>query len=175
MGPNPTNTNLAQPSKFLLSFDRLPFMTYFCTKVNIPGVSFGEAIQHTPFIDAPIPGDKMVYDPLEITFLIDEPLYSWTTIMDWIKGMAFPENFDQYKNLNLQQRLQLQNVGGKPQYSDALIGIYSNKNNPVLQIKFTDTFPIALSSIHFDTAQDAKNIITGTASFKFTNYDILRF
>ena len=175
LGQNPTNTNLTQGSKFLLGFVRLPYMNYFCTKVNIPGLSAGEALQQTPFIDAPVPGDKMVYDPLEITFLIDEPLYAWTSIQDWIEGMTFPEDFDQYKNLSMQQRIRLTSIGAKPQYSDAQLTILSNKNNPILQVNFTDVFPIALSSIHYGTEMTAEQVITGTATFKFTNYDIIRF
>jgi hypothetical protein len=169
---NPTNTNLLQASKFLLTFDRLPFVSYFCTKVNLPGIQFGEATQQMPFIDAPIPGDKMIYEVLEIEFIIDEPFYTWSTIQDWIKGMAFPENFQQYANLNLQQKLQMR--GTKPQYSDAILTILSNKNNPIATVQFIDVFPISISSINFDTELSAKNIVTGKASFKFTNYDINR-
>jgi hypothetical protein len=170
---NPTNQNLAQPSKFLLSFDRLPNLTFFCTGVNLPGISMGEAVQQTPFIDAPIPGDKIVYDTLEISFLIDEQLTSWMGIHDWMIGLGFPESFDQYKNLPLQQRIQMKHE--KPQYSDAIITIYSNKNNPVLQVRFIDLFPINLGSMSFNTADSAEAVMTSTASFKYTNYHIQRF
>lgn len=152
-------------------------MSWFCSKVNLPGINMaGEPAQVTPFIDAPLPGDKMTYDPLTITFLIDEQMYSWTTIQDWIKGVTFPDNFNQYKNLNLQQQLQLQQkiTGGKPQYSDAMLTVFSNKNNPVLSISFIDVFPISLSPVEFSVAESATDIITGTASFKFTNYNINR-
>ncbi len=168
----PLNQNLSQPSKFILSFDRLPYLTFFCTRINIPGINFGTAVQQTPFIDAPVPGDKMVYDPLGITFLVDEQLWSWTTVFDWIRGVSFPENFDQYKNLTLQQKLKMR--GNKPQYSDAMLTILSNKNNPILQIQFSDVFPIALSTIEYDVSLSALNVITSIATFNFTNYDIIR-
>jgi hypothetical protein len=169
---NPTNTNLSQPSKFSLTFDRLPYLTYFCKRVNIPGIAFGSAAQPNPFIDAPIPGDKMVYGTLDVTFLIDEPLYAWTTVQDWIKGMSFPDSFDQYKNLNLQQKLQLR--GAKPQYSDAILTILTNKNNPVVTVQFKDVFPVSIGSLDYDTSLSATSIIYGTVSFKFTNYEISR-
>ena len=147
-------------------------MTYFCTEVNIPGASVGYAYQRTPLIDAPIPGDKMVYSSLNITFIVDEELRAWTEILTWIKGYSFPENTDQYKNLSLQQKLQLGST--KPQYSDATIIAYSNKNNPLLQIAFKDLFPIQLSDINFNTKLDATNVISGSASFLFTNHVITR-
>ena len=171
---NPSNTNLAQANKFLLAFDRLPSLTYFCTAVNFPGVSVPSATQITPLSDAPVPGDKLIYDDLKITFLVDEALMSWTTLLDWIRGYSFPETTEQYKNLPLQQRIQLGN-NNKPQYSDAIITAYSNKNNPVLQIHFTDLFPTALSELSFSTQQSAEHIMTADVNLKYTNYEILRF
>jgi hypothetical protein len=175
LSAQPTNQSLAQASKFLLSFDRLPQVSWFCTKVNIPGMSVGNATQVTPFVDAPIPGDKIQYEPLNITFLLDEPLLTWTTIQLWMFGYAFPDNFQQYANLSLQQKLQMANMTNtKPQYSDAILTIFSNKNNPIFQVKFTEVFPVSLSSIDWDTSLSAEFIMTGSASFKFTNYTIDR-
>jgi len=39
---SPENTNLLQPTKFLLTFDRIRATQYFCQSVNLPGVSLGE-------------------------------------------------------------------------------------------------------------------------------------
>jgi hypothetical protein len=151
-------------------------MTWFCTQVNLPSITAGNALQQTPFIDAPVPGDKMVYGTLDVTFLLDEQLLSLTTIQDWMKGITFPEDFNQYANLGLQQLLQMQNMAniGKGQYSDAMLTILSNKNNPIFQVQFIDAFPVSISAVQFDTALSAENIMTGSASFKFTNYDITR-
>ncbi len=168
---NPTNQNLAQPSKFLLSFDRLPTLTFFCTKLEIPGITLGQTIQNNPLVDVPVAGDKVVYDPLTVTFLVDEELQAWTTVLDWIKGLGFPETTDQYKNLPLQQKLQLNN---RPQYSDALITIYTNKNNAALQVKFTDLFPTNLSGLQYDVSQSSHNVMTAVASFSYANYSYLR-
>lgn len=169
---NPSDQNLLQPSKFTLSFTRLPFIQFFCSSVNLPGLSTNPTKQPTPFIDGPVPGDKLTYDPLTITFLLDEPLWAWSSINDWIKGYAFPENFDQYKQLSLQQRLQTNN--SKPQYSDAILMIMSNKNNPILEVHFKDLFPTSLSGVEFDNKLSAENIMSARASFVFTNYSIKR-
>lgn len=171
----PTNTNLAQASKYLLSFSRLPYVTYFCTRCNLPGISSTNAIQATPFIDRPVPPDKMVYDHLEIEFLIDEPLWSWITIQDWIMGLTFPKSFNEYKNLRLQQALQLGVNAPQsltPQYSDATLTILSNKNNPIVTVTFQEVFPIILSGIEFNTAQPATQVLSSKATFAFTNYKI---
>ena len=73
---NPQNTNLLQPTKFLLTFTRIQTVQYFCQEVNLPGVSLGEVNRATPFLDMYSPGTKLSYEPLDITFTIDEELES---------------------------------------------------------------------------------------------------
>jgi hypothetical protein len=168
----PTDQNLLQGSKFQLSFSRLPYIQFFVQSVNLPGISTSPVVQDTPFIDAPLPADKMRYEYLTMSFLVDEPMYSWTTVQDWLKGITFPDTFDEYKNLSLQQRLLTANK--KPQYSDATLVILTNKNNPILSVNFQDMFPISLSGIDFSVMDAATAVKTATASFGFTNYQVSR-
>ena len=175
---NPTNTNLKQSTKFRLNFDRLPGMTFFCQSANFPGVSVSEVVRTTPFVDLYIPGEKLVYDTFNVTFLVDEDLRDWTEIHDWLRGIAFPTNFKEYANL---ERLSSQSytrssfgVKDKVQYSSAILTLYSNKNNANFRIKFVDIFPTSLSTIIFNTQDSAENIITADATFRFSYYDYER-
>jgi len=68
---NPKNTDLLQSTKFRLTFERLPTMTYFCQSANFPGISLTEVPRQTPFVDLYMVGDKLVYDTFNITFLVD--------------------------------------------------------------------------------------------------------
>jgi hypothetical protein len=173
----PANQNLAQSAKFQLNFERLPYLTFFCTSVNLPGLSIDPQVQKTLFVESYVPGDKLHYQNLGVKFLIDEDYRSWESVHDWVRGMAFPVNFQEYKDLKLQQRQPLASSiikEDKPQYSDAILSIYTNKNNPHIQIRFRDCFPISLSSVDFNVENNADTILTGDASFKFTYYDIIR-
>jgi hypothetical protein len=169
---NPVDQNLLQSSTFQVSFSRLPYIQFFCQEVNIPGIMTNPAKQDTPFVTAPLPADHMTYEYFSMTFVVDEALWSWTSVQDWLKGIAIPESFQQYKDLSIQQRLQMRTK--QPQYSDAILTVFSNKNNPILSVQFTDMFPINLSGIQFSTRVDAATIITARATFGFTNYDINR-
>ena len=86
----PTKLDYAEPTKFRFSISKLPKVEYFCTAANIPGISLGSAEQPTPLKDIPIPGDKLSYDNLEITFLIDENLENYREIHGWLTGIGFP-------------------------------------------------------------------------------------
>jgi hypothetical protein len=167
---NPTNKDLLQSTKFRLSFDRLKGATYFCQTANIPGVNLNEVPRNTPFVDLYVPGEKLYYDTFNITFLIDEDLQDWIEIHNWIRAMTFPVDFDEYKDLSKFSS----RVSAKipPQYTDATLSIFTNKNNPSYRILFKDLFPTSLSTIQFSTMDSAENIITADASFRFSYYNI---
>lgn len=151
-------------------------MNYFCTSVNFPGIQVPSVEQKTPFVTAPVPGTKPVYETLNIKFIVDEELFAYTTILDWIKGYSLPESFQGYKDLALQSPKSIFGTmaNSMPQYSDAILTVYSNKNNPTLQLKFTDCYPEKLGSINFSTDMSAEAIITVEAVFRFTTYHINR-
>ena len=146
----------------------MPNLVYFLQSVNLPGVSATDVPRNTPFVDLYVPGEKLVYDTLNMTFLLDEDLRGWFEIHDWMKGFTFPENFDQYRKLLKEHK----DTGG--QYSDAILTINSNANTPVLRVKLIGCFPIQLASIQFDSTQDAMATMTGDATFRFQYHQIDR-
>ena len=88
----PQNTNYLQPTKYLLTFDRIGSTQYFCQSVNIPGVSIGQALISTPSVDVYAPGNKLTFNQLNIDFAVDEKLDSWRQIYDWFRSIAAPES-----------------------------------------------------------------------------------
>lgn len=166
----PTNPNLLHANKFTLSFSRLKNMEYFCQGVSLPGISMGEVPKPTPFIDLYSPGEKLIYDLLNVTFFIDEELQSWKEIHDWIRAMTFPTEFEEYVRLPRLNK-NIPNID-MPQFSDASLTLYSSSNKPYFRFKFYDCFPITLSSIIFSTSDSPDNPITADATFRFAYYNI---
>ena len=166
------NTDLLQSAKFILTFPRLTSTQFFCQSINIPGVTTQNTSQPTPFMDLNIPGDKFVYDTLNIDFLLDEELQSWTAIYDWMRGIAFPTEFEEYKNLKHLSKFSEHT--SFPQYADAEVTILAANNIPKLKFKFIDMFPITLSQIALDIRLGSEHTMTSTASFRFKRYDIIR-
>lgn len=161
---NPKSVNFLQPSKFLLSFDRVSTVSYQCQQVNIPGVTLGVVTRDTPFVDLYSPGTKLSYNPLVVTFFIDEELESWKSLQTWFNSIANPDGFekrDHGRELQTNKHL-----------SDATLTILSNLNNPLVRIRFADCFPMDMGDITFDTQQSADNIITVTATFRYNFYTI---
>ena len=76
----PTKLDLASPQQFKFSIIKLPKVEYFCTSANVPGISMTSALQQTPLKDIPVPGDKLTYGDLEISFMVDENLDNYREI-----------------------------------------------------------------------------------------------
>jgi hypothetical protein len=171
---NPKNPNYLHPNKFQLNFSRLPNIQYFCQTVTVPGISLSEIPQNTPFVDLYRPGEKAIYDLLNVTFLVDEALKSWLEVHDWIRGMTFPTNFKEYENLGLLSKTAgiRQESGIAPQYSDATLTLLSSANNPTYQFKFYDVFPTTLSTFVMSASDTPDTIMTADATFRYAYYNV---
>jgi hypothetical protein len=170
---NICNTNLLQSAKFTFSIPRLPAMQFFCQAVNIPGVNSQSTVQMTPFRDMGVPGDKMEYEDLEVTFLVDEELKSWANIYYWIKGYTQAESFQDYENLDKLSKYSQYDYIQYPQYADAILTILSSSDNkPKMRLHFIDLFPVYVSAIPLDVRVTAETTVTATATFRFKRYEL---
>lgn len=168
----PISANLQQETKFLLTFPRLVGTQYFCQRVNIPGIEIGFVNQTTPFVDLPVPGDKLMFQSLNITFIVDTELNAYLEIQKWMFGMAFPENYNQYNNL---RRLSpIVRFSSQPQYSDATLIILTGINKPSFHVEFKDCFPTELSGIDFNSTDENVTTIIADAKFKYSYYNIIK-
>ena len=165
----PTSTNFLQPTKYILSFNRLPTVQYFCQQANIPGVSIDSAVFPTPLVDVPLAGNKLSYDEFTVTFIVDEFIQSWNELYKWLLAMGSPKSLEERVNYNT---LQNSNTSKVSYYSDANLTVMTALNNPAVRINFHRMFPTNLTSINFDTGQSADTIITATATFRYEYFDI---
>lgn len=170
----PTDTSPLKPNRFELQFSRLPNVTYFCQTISIPGVSTGEAYQPTPFVDLYAPGDKLIYEPLVITFVVERTMNSWNEIYMWMRGMTFPVDFAEYRNLNKISRHSAAKSTNKPQYSDCMITLLSGSNTPLVRFKFYDAFPTSLTNIVLSTTESPDDIITADMTLRYSYFDLVQ-
>jgi hypothetical protein len=169
---NPSNPNFLQPNKFTLNFSRLPNTQFFCQSLSVPGISLSEVPQNTPFVDLYLPGEKAIYDLLNVTFFVDEELTAWREIHDWIRAMTFPTDFAEYRNLGRLSKSAGVRESLKPQYSDASITLLSSSNKPYFRFKFYDVFPTTLSTFIMSATDSPDSQMTADGTFRYSYYDI---
>ena len=184
----PTAQDYASPTQFKFNILKLPKVEYFCTSVNVPGITLGGNItQQTPFKDIPLPGDKLTYDPLRMSFLVDENLENFQEIHGWLIGLGFPRDYSEFQNLvsagndrfpakNQSVSTEIgkvkygtANVGGT--YSDATLTILTSKNNPQLEVRFKNLFPTSLTGLDYNQQADDVQYLTATVNFEYEIYD----
>ena len=52
-------------------------------------------------------------------------------------------------------------------YSDATLTILSNKNNPVLNVNFSNVYPVSLSALQYVNDQSDTQYMSATATFQY--------
>jgi hypothetical protein len=184
----PTKLDYADPTKFKFNILKLPKVEYFCTAVNLPGVSLADNYsQPTPFRDIPLPGEKLSYDRLSMSFLVDENLENYREIHGWLRGLGFPGGYSEFKTLldagedrfptskssvlgdAGRTKYAAPNQGGI--FSDATLSILTSKNNAVVDVRFSDVFPISLSGLQYTQQATDTDYLTATVTFDYKIYD----
>lgn len=159
-------SNLAAP-QYKLVFQKLPGVVFKCQRVNLPGVSLGSIDQPSPTHLIPIPDNAVAYDPLSISFMVDENMANWIEIHNWIVGLGAPVSTDQYATLRAQDTIRTK-FGGI--YSDATLISLNNASLANKKVIYRECFPISLSPIEFDSTETQNGVIVGEASFMFIYY-----
>tara|TARA_Y100001938_G_scaffold148753_1_gene233386 strand:+ start:47 stop:607 length:561 start_codon:yes stop_codon:yes gene_type:complete len=175
----PTVFDYASPTTWRIKFSKVPKVEWFCTNVNLPGVTLGEASYPTPMTDIGITGDKLTFENLTITFLVDEELQNYRQLWDWLVGIGFPKSHSQYSTVlgagtrsatpMPTEKGTTLSEGGL--YDEASLIIYNSKNIAKLQVNFKDIFPTNLSGLNY--AQDSTDVdyFRADATFRFLYYE----
>ena len=171
------NRNYLAPTGFQFNVSRAPKVTYFGNQVNIPSLTLGIANQPSYLKDIPRPGEKIDFEDLTLTFLVDEDLTNYMEIQNWIRGIGFPESLDQIYDFQQDDTLTVMNKALRNQginlYSDGSLLILNNVNLPKFKVTFDGMFPYYLSTLNFDATQSDLEYFTAQVSFKYNIYNIV--
>ena len=165
----PENINDLTITKYQLVFHKIPDVVFRCQSCNLPGLSVEFVNQPTPVHQVPVPGDSVLYNPLNITFIVDEDLENWKQLHDWMVGLGFPNSTAQFKVLKESDGTR-PNFGGL--YSDATLISLTNASIKNKQVIFKNCFPMELNDIDFDSSDTESGAVIGIATIKFMLYTI---
>ena len=183
----PTKLDYSSPTQFRFLINQLPKVEYFTTEANIPGITLGEGQFNTPFKDIELLGDKLTYEDLAISFIVDENLENYIEMHTWLTGIGFPADRKQFSefrgvtsNMSVKTRGESNDIGdvraSTPELamtSDCVMTILTNKNNPVVECRFRDVFPTSLSGLTYSQNQTDVEYLTASVNFKYTIYEIV--
>ena len=183
----PTKLDYSSPTQFRFLINQLPKVQYFTTEANIPGIALGDIELATPLKNIPLMGDKLTYEDLNITFIVDENLENYVEMHTWLTSIGFPNDRSQFANFRSATSNVATNTRGESKdigdvkastperamYSDAVMTILTNKNNPVVECRFADVFPTSLSGLTYSQNQTDVEYLTAEVNFKYQIYEII--
>ena len=161
------NRNFLSPVGFKFNLSKTPKVDFYSQSVSIPNINLGVSIQTTYLKDIPVPGDKMDYGDLDISFFIDENLENYLQIEKWMRSLGFPESIGESIPLDPNEEDLL--MGAR---SDGTLLIYNSNFQPIAKINFKDLFPIALTPVPFSADATDINYIMATVTFKYTIFNV---
>ncbi len=182
----PTELDYADPTKFAFKIMKLPTVEFFITQANIPGVNLGESIFPTPLKQIPMQGDDLTFDNLEISFLVDEKLTNYRELHQWLVGIGFPKARSQFSSFKSENSdvfptgSQVKGettstgvpTGTQSMFGDATLTVMTSKNNPIIEVRFSDLYPVSLSALQFDQQLTDTTYLTASCTFTYKLYEM---
>jgi len=183
----PDLLDYSSPTQFRFVIHQLPKVEFFTTAANIPDLSLGEMVIPTPYKSMPILGDQITFGNLSTSFIVDEELQNYRQIHNWLIGIGFPKSKQQYIDFRRSGSNTPQagdggntDIGkvGTPTadrhfFSDATLTILSNKNNPLMEVRFSDLFPVSLSGLDYNQNVTDVEYLTATIDFRYKLYEMV--
>ena len=106
-----------------------------------------------------LPGDALEYSELNIQFILDEDIKSYTELYNWIESLV-NKNF-----------VKPNSTSDVPTQADVSVSILSSHNNQSKRILYKGCNPTSLSGLQLTSIASSIEYLTFNASFVFTGFE----
>lgn len=173
----PSTYDYLKPNGFRFVIKDLPNVAYTCQEVTLPTVGVGFIQVGYPSIDLKVPDHKPDFGDFSLSFIVSENMQNYKELYTWIIGLSQYDDkvYDTFISKRLNRAPGAQKNDAKAdsvKYSDASLFILNSSNNPKVEVKFQELFPITLSPLSFDTTVDNIQYLVCGATFKYRSFEI---
>ena len=183
----PDKLDYLSPTQFKFNIHQLPKVEFFTTAANVPAISLGDAVFPTPYKEIPMMGDTLSYENLSITFIVDEYLENYISLHEWMTAIGFPKSrtqFSEFRSATASTPIATQGTSGdigdvkastpaRGMFGDAILTMLTNKNNPVVEVRFQDLYPVSLGALEMTQTATDVEYISVSADFTYKIYEIV--
>lgn len=148
---------------FAITVGRIPNFEFRAQRVEIPGITTNPPTHPTPFKQLYSTPDTITYGPLVISFILDENFDTYFELSKWIKGVSFPENFDQFKDLK---------SSSDGLRSSMSVHMLNSKMRPHIVMNVEDAFPSDIGQLSLSLTESETLIATVDVTFTFNTFNI---
>lgn len=155
MAENCNENNLAKGNSYTVRIDKAPIVSGLTTSVILPSINLGTMTAPFKPINTKMPGSKLDFGQVIITFNLDEDWKAYMEIYDWMLEMRSPTK-DKWED----------------KLSDATVLIHNNSNIAMMEIQLIDMFPQSLDYIPLASANAEK--LSLSVTFDYERFEINR-
>lgn len=167
--------NHAQANEFYVIAIKIPGVSFYTQKFTLPGITMdGNVKMANPFTDISLTGTKLNYEPLTLEFIVNESFDNYFSVQDWMVGIGFPENNQQFINLIKSGKMSSIKNFEAALTSQVDIVPLDSKHNPLAVFSFYGAFPIALSALQWSTTDTEVDYVKASVTLEYTYYKINR-
>lgn len=162
-----------KPQHFYFNVPMFPDVTFSVQTAIVPSVTLGVAPYANPMQDVQLPGEKLTYEPLRMTLMLDEEFRTYTELYGWMREFAFPDNRPDLASKAFTS-LSRPPLGDDPliPMCDCNLIALSSANNPLVTFTFRYAFPIYIGELSFDTTEDGEPFIKFDVEFAYTYFTV---
>jgi hypothetical protein len=141
--------NLLTGVQFKFEIHNLPHTTFHCQTIIMPSIQLDQPVLATARRDAPMPGSKLSFDPLNIEFIVDADLKNYSELYNWMINIATKEPVMEFR-------------------SDATLHILKGDLTKQTDVRFVGCHPTMISELPFASNTNDSDLMVVTTIF---NYD----
>jgi hypothetical protein len=147
--------------KVILRRDRFPNIEFFAQTVQHPSVDIAPSVLPFRHADTYQPGDKLVFGDLMIDALMDENMFVYKEIYEWL---------DQIVQKNIKSNDLRHFLDDTLSYDLRLLILDSN-NNVSRTIVYKDAFPTVLGNVMFQASTGNVNPVIMPITFRYSTFE----
>ena len=163
------NRNFLSGVAFKFNLAKFPKVDFFSNSAIIPVLNLELAQQASYLKNIAVHGERLTYGDFTLRFLVDENMENYKSVYDWLTGLGFPETTKEFADI-------IKDSDGqrdpKEAFCDGTLRIINSKYREVAKVKFSDLFPVSLTSLDFDATNTDVQFFTAEATFKYTLYKL---
>ena len=163
------NRNFLSGVAFKFNLAKFPKVDFFSISAIIPVLNLELAQQASYLKNIAVPGERLTYGDFTLRFLVDENMENYKSVYDWLTGLGFPETTKEFADIIKDSDGQ---TDPKEAFCDGTLRILNSNYREVAKVKFSDLFPVSLTSLDFDATNTDVQFFTAEATFKYTLYKL---
>ena len=162
------NRNFLSPIGFKFLLAKYPKVAYFCQSANIPAINVAIQQQSTPLRYLPYEGFTS-YDPLTLSFLIDEDLENYMIMHNWLRALGTPDNVRESTEFRekMQAIFKDDNL-----FADGTLTVLNSNFKSNFNVVFFDLIPTSLSALEFNATIDGTEYAMASVTFQYSGYQV---